>query len=60
MKEVVTPVEENEKVVVKRTACDNVWIAHYTIYINTGNGKHFAGSQAAWDYADANAAAVGC
>ena len=60
VKEVVIPVEEKEEVVVKKTPCDYVWIAYYTIYINTGNGDHIAGSQEAWNYADTNAAAQGC
>ena len=42
----------------KREPCDYVWIAYYTIYINTHSGS--AGSGAAYGYADTNAGAQGC
>jgi bacteriorhodopsin len=61
-KEVKTPVKPVKKAkteaTVFKTKCDYIWIAYYTIFINTHEGSD--GSGAAWGYADANASAAGC
>ena len=39
VKEVVIPTEGEKEVVVKRTACDNFWIAAYELYLSQHNGN---------------------
>ena len=56
VKEVVIPVEE--EVVIKRTLCDNFWIAAYELYYSTHPGSREDGS--AINYADSISTVVGC